>query len=200
MIVILDYGMGNVGSVLNMIKYLGAKAKVTNQIKEIEFAKKIIIPGVGAFDKGIQNIRNLNLTEVLNFKVIESRTPILGICLGMQLLTNYSEEGGEKGLAWVDADTLKFPKELRVPYMGWNYVNEQKNSLMCEGLEYDSRFYFVHSYYVNCKNPNDILLTTEYEDFTYTSAFEKNNIFGVQFHPEKSHKFGKVLMKNFIKI
>ena len=204
MIVIIDYGMGNLGSILNMLKKIGAEAIISSNITEIEKAKKLILPGVGAFDSGMKNIMGLGLVSVLNERVLRGKIPLLGICLGMQLLTRRSEEGTLQGLGWFDADTLKFKFDkvqngLRIPHMGWNYINVEKKHSLLNDLGENPRFYFVHSYHVVCDKVEDILATTSYGyDFTY--AIIRDNIFGVQFHPEKSHKYGMKLLKNFIEL
>lgn len=198
MIVIVNYNMGNVGSVYNMIKKIGFEALITSNINEIEKAKKIILPGVGAFDNGIINLKKLGLIEILEYKVFKERVPILGICLGMQLMTKKSEEGELQGLSWIDSETKRFVSDTyKIPHMGWNYVKIIKNSDLFSSEFSEWRFYFVHSYYVECYNKDDILTTTFYiHDFV--SSFQRENIIGVQFHPEKSHKFGMMLLKNFI--
>jgi glutamine amidotransferase len=190
--------MGNVGSVYNMIKKIGFEALITSNINEIEKAKKIILPGVGAFDNGIINLKKLGLIEILEYKVFKERVPILGICLGMQLMTKKSEEGELQGLSWIDSETKRFVSDTyKIPHMGWNYVKIIKNSDLFSSEFSEWRFYFVHSYYVECYNKDDILTTTFYiHDFV--SSFQRENIIGVQFHPEKSHKFGMMLLKNFI--
>lgn len=203
MITILDYGMGNIGSMANMIKKAGSEAIITNDIKEIEKAKKLIIPGVGAFDNGMTKLKEQNFIEVLNYKVLEEKIPVLGVCLGMQLFTNSSEEGKLKGLGWIDAETIKFTSEkigkLRIPHMGWNTINARKDKILYEDMYEDTAFYFVHSYYVKCKNDEDIAATTNY-GIEFTSSIQHGNIFATQFHPEKSHKFGLKLMKNFAEL
>lgn len=198
MITIIDYGMGNLGSIANMIKKIGHKSIITSDIDEIQKATKLILPGVGAFDNGMKNLESLGFIEVLNKKVLEDNTPILGICLGMQLMTKSSEEGNLLGLGWVDAQTKKFVSDtLKVPHMGWNIIKHQKQSKLFEELESEKRYYFVHGYYVECNTNEYILATTNY-GYEFVSSFEKDNIIGVQFHPEKSHKFGMRLMKNFV--
>ena len=155
-IIILDYGMGNLGSVFNMFKKIGINAKISSNIKEIETAKKILLPGVGAFDTAIQKIEDNNFSEILNYKAKEEKIPILGICLGMQLLTNKSEEGNLAGFGWIDAETKKFKFELednfKVPHMGWNHVIKNNESPIIEKINESSKFYFVHSYYVQVNN------------------------------------------------
>lgn len=201
MIIIVDYGMGNLGSIANMIHKIGYKNfAVTSSPQLIEKASKIILPGVGAFDNAVLQLNRLGIVDVLKEKVINERTPILGICLGMQLMTQSSEEGTLRGLSFIDAKTRKFNvnKEYKVPHMGWNTVSISKESKLFLGMtEQENRFYFVHSYYVDCYNQNDILTVTTH-GVPFTSSFEHENIIGVQFHPEKSHKFGMQLIKNFL--
>mgnify|MGYP003629696070 FL=1 len=197
MIGIVDYGMGNVGSVESMINHLGYhKTKIIKKKSDLELVDKIILPGVGTFDNGIINLKKYDLLDELNKQVLENKKPVLGICLGMQLLMEKSEEGELPGLGWVKGECKKFifrNKDLKVPHMGWNEVNPIKNELCDES----SRFYFVHSYYVECKEEKNIMLKTNY-GMEFVSGVSKDNIFGVQFHPEKSHKYGMNLMKKFI--
>jgi glutamine amidotransferase len=203
-VVIVDYGMGNVGSIANMIKKVGGNSIITSSHEEILKADKLILPGVGSFDTGMRNLNNSGLIEVLNKKVIDERSPILGICLGMQLMTKSSEEGQEKGLSWVNARTLRFQfpvaeNKLRIPHMGWNTVTKLKENPLLTGIAVEKiRFYFVHSYYVSCEMEKDVLLTSHY-GYDFHSAFQVENILGVQFHPEKSHRFGMQVMANFLK-
>lgn len=201
MITIIDYGMGNLGSIKNMLKKIGVDSKITSDINEITNAKKLILPGVGAFDRAMENLKSLKLIEVLNKKVLIDKIPVLGICLGMQLLAKNSEEGILPGLGWVDANVLKFnlDKALKVPHMGWNLVTKKKEHPLFENMHSEPRFYFVHSYYFKCNDSWDIMTNTEYGN-DFTSAVSKDNIMGVQFHPEKSHKFGMRLLENFAKI
>lgn len=198
MIVIIDYGMGNLGSIANMIKKVGSQCIITSDLEKIKNATKLILPGVGSFDNGMKNLKELGMIEVLNQKILIEKTPILGICLGMQLMTKSSEEGSLPGLEWIDARTEKFVSDnLKIPHMGWNIIRHQKESKLFDALEDEKRFYFVHSYRVSCNHKEDILTHTNYtQDFV--SSFEKENIIGVQFHPEKSHKFGMSLIKNFV--
>lgn len=204
MIVIIDFGMGNLGSIFNMLKYLKAEVMISSKVSDIENADKLILPGVGAFDNGMKNLRNLDLIPYLEKKVFNQKTPILGICLGMQLLTKKSEEGKSAGLGWVDAETIKFSfdkekNNLKVPHMGWNSVIIKNSRSLFNNMSSDVKFYFVHSYHVVCHNQQDILTTT-FHGYDFVSAFQSNNIFGVQFHPEKSHKFGMNLFHNFIQM
>ena len=201
MIIIIDYGMGNLGSVANMIKKVGGKSLITSNKNIIKEAKKILLPGVGAFDNAVKNLKGLELWDLIKEKVLVEKVPIMGICLGMQLLTKASEEGKLEGFGFIDAYTKKFKfkdNNLKIPHMGWNIVKLQKKSKLFEGMENQkNRFYFVHSYAVECKNKEDILTTTNY-GYEFVSSFEKENIIGCQFHPEKSHKFGMRLFKNFV--
>jgi glutamine amidotransferase len=202
MVTIIDYGLGNLGSIKNMLKKVGSDSEITNDLDIISNATKLILPGVGSFDNGMSNLEELGMISVLNRKVLIEKTPIMGICLGMQLFTNKSQEGVEPGLGWVDAETIKFntdnaSKKFTIPHMGWEYMEKCKDSKLLHEMYNESKYYFVHSYYVTCKDSKDILLKTNYID-DFVSAFEKDNIIGVQFHPEKSHKFGMKLFKNFV--
>ena len=194
-ITIVDYGMGNIGSIANMIKKVGGEAQISSDKLLIENAKKIIIPGVGAFDSG--------LIEVLNKKALIDKVPILGICLGMQLMTKRSDEGELSGLSWIDAETFKFKtndNHYRIPHMGWNNLEKSKDHEIISDIDFDeSRYYFVHSYFVKCNDESDVLLKCNYIN-SYCAAFQRENIIGVQFHPEKSHRFGMQMFKNFISL
>ncbi|PCJ78504.1 MAG: imidazole glycerol phosphate synthase subunit HisH [Flavobacteriales bacterium] len=200
MIVIVDYAVGNIGSILNMLKKIGVEAMISSSAEDLEKADKLILPGVGAFDSGMNKLQELGFVDVLNKKVLEEKTPILGICLGMQLMTKGSEEGILPGLGWFDAKAVKFIFEngsrLKVPHMGWNYADTAKPSKLFENMFDDPRFYFVHSYYIKCNCTEDVLSETNYS-VGFVSGFERDNIYGVQFHPEKSHKFGLRFLKNF---
>lgn len=205
MIVIVDYGMGNLGSIANMFKRIGASAKITNEIDDIKKAEKILLPGVGAFDKAMQAINSSGLRAVLDQKVLIEGTPILGICLGMQLLTDSSEEGKTPGLGYISAATIKFQSEpgLKIPHMGWNVVRPTQISKLTEGIDQVSsfddspRFYFVHSYKVLVNSQENSILTSIHGTQEFDAAIQKDNIYGAQFHPEKSHKFGMQLLQNF---
>ena len=195
----VDYGMGNLGSVSNMLKKIGAENTVSSKTDDIEKADKLILPGVGAFDNAIKNIKQLGLWNVLNKAVIKNKTPVLGICLGTQLITKRSEEGTLPGLGWINAETIRFRFEgnsLKIPHMGWNTIEICKNDSLFKDLNKDARFYFVHSYHLVCKNEKDVLAKTDY-GYDFVSMVKKGNIMGVQFHPEKSHKFGMQILKNF---
>lgn len=200
-IIIVDYGMGNVGSVLNMFKRIGIEAEITADLRQIADAEKILLPGVGAFDHAMRRIIDAGFKEVLDQKALVDKIPILGICLGMQLLTRRSEEGNLPGLGWIAADTIRFPPmaSIKVPHMGWNLVKPVTPSLLTEGLSEESRYYFVHSYYVKVDKEDNSILRTKH-GVEFDSGIHSGNIYGTQFHPEKSHKFGMELLKNFSKI
>lgn len=201
MITIVDYGMGNLGSVLNMFKRIDVPAIVSEDLDEIAQATKLLLPGVGAFDAAMMRINNTELRKTLDRKALEERIPVLGICLGMHILTRSSEEGKFPGLGWVNAQVTKFPRktDFKVPHMGWNIVEPTCESPLIKGLPEESRFYFVHSYCVHVDNEQDSILKTTY-GVTFDAAIQHGNIFGVQFHPEKSHKFGMQLLRNFANI
>lgn len=197
-IAIVDYGMGNLGSILNMFKRIGAPARIVSDPAELERAGKILLPGVGAFDSAMQRIEECGLRRVLDNKALVERVPVMGICLGMQLLTRASEEGRRPGLGWIRATTRRFPAlpGLKVPHMGWNLVQPVNPHPLTQNLPEEPRFYFVHSFYVQVDDPADSLLRAHYGlDFDATIAH--GNICGAQFHPEKSHRFGMRLLANF---
>lgn len=198
MIAIVDYGMGNLGSIQNMFKRIGAAAQVTSDADVLARASKILLPGVGAFDSAMQRINDSGLREVLDRKALHERVPTLGICLGMQLLTRGSDEGQLPGLGWLGATTRRFPTiaGLKVPHMGWNLVTPIQPSPLTAGLPAESRFYFVHSYCVQVDDERDSVLKTHY-GVTFDAAVAHGNIYGAQFHPEKSHRFGMQLLANF---
>jgi len=202
MITIIDYGMGNLGSVQNMLKKIGEETIISSDKAEIAKASKLLLPGVGAFDVAVENLKKLNLFEIIKEKVLIEKTPILGICLGMHLLTKNSEEGILDGFGFVDASVKRFnfqntEKVLPIPHMGWNQLIILKESNLLDN-EKRRRYYFVHSYAVICANEEDIVAQTNY-GYKFVSIFEKENILGCQFHPEKSHKFGMQLLTKFVK-
>ncbi|AXT63693.1 imidazole glycerol phosphate synthase subunit HisH [Aquimarina sp. AD10] len=200
MITIVDYKVGNLGSIQNMLKKIGAKSEITSDPSKIKSATKVILPGVGAYDSGIESLKKYNLWDILNEKALVEQVPILGICLGAQLLCTKSEEGELDGFGWINAEVRRFEfkdKMLKVPHIGWNYTSLQKDSKLFKGMYQDPKFYFVHSFYMDV-NDNSGLTKTTYS-FEFDSAVEKENIMGVQFHPEKSHKFGMKLLENFVR-
>lgn len=201
MITIVDYGLGNLGSIGNMFKRIGVPSIVSSRAEDIEVAEKLVLPGVGAFDKGMRCLRESGLIEVLHQRVLRDRTPVLGICLGMQLLAIESEEGDLKGLGWVDASIERFDFEschcnLKIPHMGWNSIEIQRESRLMQGLYEKNRFYFVHSYHLIPRDDDIILSNTRYGS-RFVSSIAAGNILGVQFHPEKSHRFGMKMLTNF---
>lgn len=197
---IINYQSGNLGAIINMFKRIGAETIIAENPDDLLKATKIILPGVGTFDTGMHNLKSGGWFDILNQKVLKEKVPTLGICLGMQLMTKSSEEGTLPGLGWFEGVTKRFAfkdKNIKVPHMGWNKVKLNKSSkLLSIDPNEEKRFYFAHSYYVHVENQEDALLRTNY-GLEFTSAIEKQNIFGVQFHPEKSHRFGMELLSNF---
>ena len=201
MIAVIDYGIGNVGSIINMLKKIGVSAILTSNIDEIEKADKLILPGVGSFDIGMQRLKESGLLDAINKHAVIDQKPLLGICLGMQMLGRKSEEGKESGLGLIAFDNKRFVFEnethLKIPHMGWNItVDTEKNDPLIEGLMPEQRYYFVHSYHAVCDSEDNVLMRAEY-GYSFAAAVRKGNIYGVQFHPEKSHKFGMALLENF---
>lgn len=200
MTVIIDYNLGNVGSIQSMLQKIGVESIITSNPTEILKAERIILPGVGSFDNGMNNLKKMQLISVLNEAVLLKKTPILGICLGMQLMAASSEEGEEKGLSWIPVKIKNFKSIEKysgtIPVMGWNYVQPIRNNKLLN-LE-NNRFYFVHAFH--CETNNFQILEATINNYSYCAAFQKDNIYGVQFHPEKSHKFGLDLLNNFCKL
>jgi imidazole glycerol-phosphate synthase subunit HisH len=202
-ITIIDYKTGNLNSIKNILKKIGCEAEITNNPEAIAKASKLILPGVGHFDYGMQNLKQLGLIEILTRKVMQEKTPILGICLGVQLFTKGSDEGKEPGLGWIDGYTKAFDRnvlngKLKVPHMGWSDVKYNLESKLFQGFVETPRFYFVHSYHLVCKQSAHELTQCNY-GYSFAAGVEHDNIVGVQFHPEKSHKFGMRLLDNFVK-
>lgn len=193
-VVLVDYGMGNIGSINNMLKKLNVNPVISNQTTAIETADKIILPGVGSFDSGIRNIRSLDLEGALLEAIIARKNHILGLCLGLQLLAQSSEEGNEKGLNVLPCNVVRFRQSPRIPHMGWNMATPIRvNPLLVS----PAKFYFAHSYHLEKLSDDYLLCTTEY-GYTFTSGVWKDNIFGLQFHPEKSHNNGLEVLKRFL--
>ena len=202
MITIVNYGIGNLGSMLNMFKRIGVKVCIESDPEAISQAKKLVLSGVGSFDAAMQRINDsVGLRDVLDYKALTEQVPVLGVCLGMQLLTRGSEEGVIPGLGWIQGATLRFPREagLKVPHMGWNIAHCVTPSKLTTGLGVDPRYYFVHSYFVSVDDPANSVMRTRY-GLDFDSAIGRSNIYGVQFHPEKSHRFGMQLLKNFAEL
>ncbi|MDB5223193.1 MAG: imidazole glycerol phosphate synthase, glutamine amidotransferase subunit [Chitinophagaceae bacterium] len=202
MVTIVDYGVGNLASIQNMLKKIGVSSSITSNENEIGVAEKLILPGVGAFDTCATKLEASGLKNILQQKVIQEKIPVLGICVGMQLLTEKSEEGSLPGLGWIRGKIVrinkdKIPDNYKIPHMGWSEVNFVKESKLLMNLPDEPRFYFVHSYYAELFDNNDQLLNIDY-GYTFTVAIEHDNILGVQFHPEKSHKFGMRIFENFV--
>jgi imidazole glycerol-phosphate synthase subunit HisH len=202
-IVIVDYLTGNTNSVKRALDRTGTPSVISSQVEDISQADKLILPGVGHFTKAMANLKELGLLDALNEAVLIKHKAVLGICLGMELMANMSEEGNTPGLQWLKAEAVRFQVSTatpyKVPHMGWNRVQIKKAGALMKGVDDLSEFYFAHSYYLRINDPSDLLTETEY-GIPFPSAVERNNIFGVQFHPEKSHRTGVQLLKNFIEI
>ena len=199
-IVIVDYGMGNIRSISKVLQGSGVATTVSSDPASIVSARKLILPGVGHFGQAMRNLRQRGLIEALHEAVTQREIPILGICLGMQLMARYSAEGNEEGLGWFDGSVvrLKVPDSARykVPHIGWNEVESVKSSVLTADIDSAAEFYFLHSFCYETQSPEEILMTTAY-GCTFASAIEKGAMYGVQFHPEKSHDVGALLLKNF---
>lgn len=202
MISIVDYGMGNIGSLINMFGRLGEEVAVASNANDVLMANKIVLPGVGSFKAAMQKINEMpGMRKALDIKALNHQIPMLGVCLGMQLLTESSQEGPAEGLGWIPGTTKKFEKigEIKIPHMGWNEVKVVQKNAFIESINDESKFYFVHSYYVDVHDKQNSLLTTDH-GLRFDSAIIRENIFGVQFHPEKSHKHGMKLLGSFAKL
>ena len=202
-IAIVDYGTGNLRSVIRSLERVGAQCVVASQPEDIAAADKVILPGVGHFDTAMKRLKSTGLVDALDGFAMSRKKAVLGICLGMELFAGSSEEGGETGLGWLDAKAVRFRIEdklcFKVPHIGWNDVLTVKESDLTKGLPPSSQFYFLHSYYLQLEDTEDMLAETSYEQ-TFCSAIQKNNIFGVQFHPEKSHDIGTKLLQSFVEL
>ena len=202
-VAIVDYGMGNLHSVLKKFRRIGAATAVVSSPAEIFAAGRLVLPGVGHFGQAMRNLETSGLKAALEEAVLGRGVPILGICLGMQLLAKRSEEGDSIGLGWLDADAVRFKVSdtlrYKVPQMGWNSVSITKDSELTRGLPSEPEFYFAHSYHLVCRDPSDVLGETAYS-YLFPSAVQRKNIFGVQFHPEKSHDTGEAMLRNFVSL
>lgn len=203
MIIIIDYGVGNVFAFQNVFKRLNISSRIAKCVEDLKEVDKLILPGVGHFDYAMSQLNNSGMRERLDELVLVEKKPVIGICVGMQMMANKSDEGTLGGLGWIDADVKKFNEltiqhHTKLPHMGWNDVKPNENHPLFKGLEQESIFYFLHSFYFNCKDKKNIISTTDY-GITFASSVHKENIFGIQFHPEKSHSYGEKLLENFAK-
>jgi len=206
MIAIIDYGLGNVRAFSNLYKRLNVPHCLADTPKALEKADKIILPGVGAFDYAMTLLNNSGMRETLDFLVLENRIPVLGICVGMQILADYSEEGVLDGLGWIPGSVKKIPEQDTVerdryplPHMGWNTLEIEQQDPLLQGLDSDPRFYFLHSYYFRCADATSSLASADY-GLKFSCIIKRGNIYGVQCHPEKSHNNGITLLKNFAQV
>jgi imidazole glycerol-phosphate synthase subunit HisH len=200
-VAIVDYGMGNLHSVKRKLDRIGVQAQLTSTPDELLRADKLLLPGVGHFGKAMEHLGTLGLISALNEAVMVRKTPILGICLGMQLFARHGQEGNVDGLGWIDADVVRFAVDdtlrLKVPQMGWNGVRRARSSPLVKGVTEETEFYFVHAFHMVCRDSKDVLCETEY-GYPFVSVVQRENLYGVQFHPEKSHDAGEVLLRNFL--
>lgn len=204
MITIVDYGVGNINAFLNVYKRLNVPTRIAKTETDLKGSEKLILPGVGHFNYAMSELINSGMRKKLDELVLVNKIPVLGICVGMQMMANESDEGIIPGLNWIDAKVKKFDESkinqvTKLPHMGWNDVYPVGTNPLFLGLEKDAIFYFLHSYYFECNHDNNIIATSEYGG-KFTCAFQKENIFGIQFHPEKSHLFGETLLNNFAKL
>lgn len=201
---VIDYGAGNIASVVNMIRHVGGEAEVISSPQHLTHVEKLLLPGVGSFDHAMECLKEGGWLDELNKCVLERKVPVMGICLGMQLMCKSSEEGVAQGLGWIDAQVLKFDFQsdavrLKVPHMGWNAATVVKRDPLFVDHATERRFYFVHSYYVDCHNKDDVLLSCSY-GHSFVAGFRNRNVWGFQFHPEKSHRFGMEIFKRFLEV
>lgn len=202
MIAIIDYGLGNVKAFANIYNQLNIPHTIATDPTQLARASHLILPGVGAFDQAMQRLSQSGVRETLDELVLDKKLPVLGVCVGMQILAGSSEEGKERGLNWIDAEVVRFhaaEAQIFVPHMGWNNVRPLSSDGLFRGLDEQSRFYFLHSYLVRCRRSQDVLAVTDYGG-EFACAVHRDNIYGVQFHPEKSHGYGVRLLKNFAEL
>lgn len=199
-VAIVDYGMGNLHSVKRKLDRIGVHPQLTSDPDEVLRADKLLLPGVGHFGKAMEHLVTMGLAPALHEAVVVRKTPILGICLGMQLFARHSEEGDAEGLGWIDADVVRFAiddRRLKVPHMGWNSVSVARSNPLLEGVTEGTEFYFVHAYHLVCRDNRDVLSETVY-GYPFTSVVQQGSVYGVQFHPEKSHDAGEILLRRFL--
>jgi len=204
MITLIDYGVGNIFAFQNVYKRLDIPTKIAKTHEDLSDAKKLILPGVGSFDYAMGQLNASGMREKLDELVLEKKVPVIGICVGMQMMGNRSDEGKLEGLKWIDSEILKFDESLieqrtKLPHMGWNDVSPVKNHPLFLGLDNEAIFYFLHSFYFKCNNLADSIAVSDY-GLSFSSAVNKDNIYGIQFHPEKSHQYGEKLLHNFAKL
>lgn len=204
MITLIDYGVGNIFAFQNVYKRLDIPTKIAKTHEDLSDAKKLILPGVGSFDYAMGQLNASGMREKLDELVLEKKIPVIGICVGMQMMSNRSDEGKLEGLKWIDSEILKFDESLiqqrtKLPHMGWNDVDPINNHPLFIGLEKEAIFYFLHSFYFKCNNPTHSIAVSDY-GLSFSSAVNKDNIYGIQFHPEKSHEYGEKLLHNFAKL
>jgi len=204
MITIIDYGVGNIFAFQNVFKRLNISSRIAKCVEDLKEVDKLILPGVGHFDYAMSQLNNSGMRERIDELVLVEKKPVIGICVGMQMMANKSDEGTLDGLGWIDANVKKFNEltiqhHTKLPHMGWNDVKPNENHPLFKGLEQESIFYFLHSFYFNCKDQKNIISTTDY-GINFASSVHKENIFGIQFHPEKSHSYGEKLLENFAKL
>lgn len=204
MIAIVNYGLGNITAFANVYDKLNIPFRIARKSGDFDDATKIIVPGVGSFDYAMQRLNDSGMREALDNKVLNEKVPVIGICVGMQMLAKTSEEGVLPGLGWMDGEVKKFvlssdSSTMRIPHMGWNTIEPVHRNGLLKGMDDESRFYFLHSYYFKCANPSDIIATTHY-DIEFDCAVKSGNVYGVQFHPEKSHAWGVELLRNFAEL
>jgi imidazole glycerol-phosphate synthase subunit HisH len=204
MITLIDYGVGNIFAFQNVYKRLDIPTKIAKNRQDLINAEKLILPGVGSFDYAMSQLNASGMRDTLDELVIKEKVPVIGICVGMQMMGNRSDEGKLEGLKWIDSEILKFDELLinqrtKLPHMGWNDVTPVLGNPLFTGLEKDAIFYFLHSYYFKCNNPSDSIAISDY-GISFSSAVNHNNVYGIQFHPEKSHQYGEKLLYNFAKL
>lgn len=204
MITLIDYGVGNINAFVNVYKRVDVPVKIARRKEDLLGAEKLILPGVGHFDHAMTQLNNSGMRDTLDKMVLEDKVPVIGICVGMQMMANHSDEGKLDGLKWIDASVRKFDESTikqvtRLPHMGWNDVKPVKDISLFKGLEKEAIFYFLHTYYFECNNQEDIMAVTDY-GINFASAAHHENKYGIQFHPEKSHQYGEILLHNFAKL